>query len=63
MKYKAIDKNKKLIHTFNKKDEIEPYIQTEIKKRGLDWRVGYLVCFRDGLIFEVFDKNNKSVKY
>lgn len=62
-KYKIINlSTNKPIDVFKNIDDIEIWINEQIKKRGLDGRVGYFVQFRDGLTVEVFKMNGKKLK-
>jgi hypothetical protein len=50
--------------SFNSKSEGETWIQKEIEKRGLDYRIGAMVQFRDGTRIEiVHSKTGKEVKW
>jgi hypothetical protein len=50
--------------SFNSKSEGETWIQEEIEKRGLDYRVGAMVQFRDSTRIEiVHSKTGEEVKW
>jgi hypothetical protein len=50
--------------SFNSKSEGETWIQEEIEKRGLDYRIGAMVQFRDGTRIEIINsKTGEEVKW
>lgn len=63
MRYKGVAPNGDVIGWFKSKAEIEEYIEEQGKTRGHDWRVGYLIRFRDGLQIEFIKKTGGFIKY
>lgn len=61
-RHKAITKEGKVFRQFATKAEIEEYIDSQIESRGLDWRVGYLIRFRDGLQLDFVKMNGDVIK-
>lgn len=50
--------------SFNSKSEGETWIQEEIEKLGLDYRIGAMVQFRDGTRIEIVQsKTGEEVKW
>jgi len=50
--------------SFSSKSEAETWIQEEIEKRGLDYRIGGMVQFRDSTRIEiVHSKTGEEVKW
>jgi len=62
IRYKAEKENGVLIKVFSVKAEIDEWITQQIEERGLDWRVGYLMRFRDGLQVEITKRNGNKIK-
>ena len=52
----------KVFRYFSTKKEIEGFIESQIEIRGLDWRAGYLIRFRDRLQLEFVKINNDKIK-
>lgn len=61
-RHKAITKDGETFRQFSTKAEIEEYIESQIESRGLDWRTGYLIMFRDGLQLSFVKMNGDSIK-
>ena len=61
-RHKAITKDGKTFRQFSTKAEIEEYIESQIEIRGLDWRAGYLIRFRDGLQLDFVKMNGDAIK-
>ena len=61
-RHKAITENGETFMKFSTKAEIEEYIQSQIETRGLDWRAGYLIRFRDRLQLEFVKVNGNAIK-
>ena len=61
-RHKAITKNGETFRQFETKAEIEEYIESQIESRGLDWRAGYLIRFRDGLQLDFVKMNGDAIK-
>lgn len=66
MRYSVVDGDGNWVEgiSFNSKSEGEDWIQGEIEKRGLDYRVGAMVQFRDGTKIEiVHSKTGEKIKW
>ncbi len=51
-------------YSFSSKSEAETWIQSAIKIKGLDWRCGGLVKFKDGITVEIVkSKTGESVDW
>lgn len=61
-RHKAITDDGEIFKKFKTKNEIEEWINEQIEIRGLDWRAGYLIRFRDGLKLDFVKMNNKPIK-
>ena len=61
-RHKAITKDGETFRQFSTKAEIEEYIESQIESRGLDWRAGYLIRFRDGLQLDFVKMNGDAIK-
>lgn len=61
-RHKAVTKDGQTFRQFSTKAEIEEYIESQIESRGLDWRAGYLIRFRDGLQLDFVKINNDRKK-
>lgn len=61
-RHKAVTEEGETFRQFASKAEIEEYIESQIQSRGLDWRAGYLVKFKDGLKLDFKKLNNEAIK-
>jgi len=61
-RHKAITQKGEIFRQFSTKAEIEEYIESQIEIRGLDWRAGYLIRFRDGLQLDFVKMNGDAIK-
>lgn len=61
-RHKSVLENGTVFKVFSSKSEIEDWINEQIQERGLDWRAGYKIRFRDGLRLEFLKKNGKRIK-
>jgi hypothetical protein len=61
-RHKAITEKGETFRQFSTKAEIEEYIESQIESRGLDWRAGYLIRFRDRLQLEFVKMNGDAIK-
>ena len=60
-RHKAINQKGETVEKFSTKAEIEEYIESQIESRGLDWRAGYLIRFRDGLQLDFVKINGDAI--
>jgi hypothetical protein len=66
MRYSVIDGNGAWVEglSFSSKPKAEAWILSEIEKRGLDYRIGAMVQFRDGTRIEVVhSKTGEEVEW
>jgi len=66
MKYSVVDGVGNWVEglSFSSKGKAETWIQSEIEKRGLNYRIGGMVQFRDGTSIEiVHSKTGEEVKW
>jgi hypothetical protein len=61
-RHKAITEKGEIFRQFSTKAEIEEYIESQIESRGLNWRAGYLISFRDGLQLDFVKMNGDAIK-
>lgn len=61
-RYKAVLPSGEIYTYFVTKKEIEDWIQGQIQVRGLDWRAGYLIRFRDKFQVDIVKLNNERIK-
>ena len=61
-RHKAITQKGEIFRQFSTKAEIKEYIESQIESRGLDWRAGYLIRFRDRLQLDFLKMNGDAIK-
>lgn len=61
-RHKAVTPEGKAFRFFATKKEIEEWIASQIEAKGLDWRAGYLIQFRDGQQLNFVKMNNEPIK-
>lgn len=61
-RHKAITTKGEDFYYFTTKEQMEEWINEQTEKRGLSWRAGYHIRFRDGLELDFVKKNGNKIK-
>lgn len=63
MRYRAINvATNDLLKEFTNRGAVNAWIDEQIRQRGLDWRVGYTIQFRDRVRVEVRDRKDRLIR-